>query len=978
MFYDQMKNLGWNGLLVLLGLLAHGALAAEPGKTQHLHSIEAVPEGIAASDWTNIRAVYQAQRYQVAKVNDLYRAYNPEQRWRTDFDAHGFLTRPDIGGWKWGLELKSYGFPTNKRAIRSKPEVKGAGARVCYLRDAALREWFVNDSRGLEHGFTLEQAPDHAGAQRETEIEFDLAVRGDLRPAISPDGAALRFVDAQDETVLTYSELKVWDADGRNLPARFAVERNGVRLTFDADGARYPITVDPIAQQAYLKASNTDAGDRFGYSVAVSGDTVVVGAPGESSDATGIGGDQADNSVPEAGAAYVFVRNGVTWTQQAYLKASNTDAGDEFGYSVAVSGDTVVVGAYGEGSNATGINGDQTDNTAPQAGATYVFVRNGTTWTQQAYLKASNTDSNDRFGYSVAVSGDTAAVGAYLEASNATGINGNQANNSAPQAGATYVFVRNGTTWTQQAYLKASNTEAGDFFGYSVAVSGDTVVAGAFGEDSGATGINGDQTNNSASEAGAAYVFVRNGTTWTQQAYLKASNTDAFDLFGYSAAVSGDTVVVGAYGEGSDATGIDGNQTDNSAPQSGAAYVFVRNGVVWTQQAYLKASNTNGGDSFGYSVAVSGDTVVAGAFGEDSNSTGIDGDQTNNIAPQSGAAYVFLRNGGVTWTQQAYLKASNTDAGDFFGSVSVSGGTVIVGAYSEASNSTGINGNQADDHDPQAGAAYVFIGLGPAPTILGNISTRGLVETGDNVLIGGFIITGTQPKAVILRAIGPSLPVAGAMADPTLELHDGAGTLIASNDNWMDASNKQAIIDTTIPPTNNLESAILTSLLPGAYTAIVSGVNNSSGIALVEAYDLDQTVDSELANISTRGLVGTGDNVLIGGFIVLGVDAQKVIVRAIGPTLPVTGKLADPTLELYDSNGMLLAMDDNWQDDPVQEAEIIATGIPPTDPRESALVETLAPAAYTAIVRGKNDSTGIALVEVYALQSAAASGLEVR
>ena len=768
MFCDQMKNLGRNGLLVFLGLLAYGALAAEPGKTQDLNSTEAVPEGIAASDWTNIRAVFRAQRYQVAKMNDGYRARNPEQRWRTDFDGHGFLTRPDAGGWEWGLELKSYGFPTNKRAIRSEPEVKTAGARVSYLRDAALCEWFVNDSRGLEHGFTLEQAPDRAGAQRETEIEFDLAVRGDLRPVIAPDGVALRFVNAQGGTVLTYSELRVWDADGRNLPARFVAQQSGVHLTFDASGARYPITVDPIAQQAYLKASNTDAGDRFGYSVAISGDTVVVGAPGESSNATGIGGDQADNSVPEAGAAYVFVRNGVTWTQQAYLKASNTDAGDEFGYSVAISGDTVVVGAYGESSDATGIDGDQTDNTAPQAGATYVFVRNGVTWTQQAYLKASNTDASDRFGYSVAVSGDTTVVGAYLEASSATGINGDQADNSAPQAGAAYVFVRNGMTWTQQAYLKASNTEAGDLFGYSVAISGDTLVAGAFGEDSNATGINGDQTNNSASQAGAAYVFVRNGVTWTQQAYLKASNTDAFDLFGYSAAVSGDTVVVGAYGEASHATGIDGDQTDNSAPQAGAAYVFVRNGVTWTQQAYLKASNTNGGDGFGYSVAISGDTVVAGAFGEDSNSTGINGDQTNNSAPQSGAAYVFLRNGGVTWTQQAYLKASNTDAGDFFGSVSVSGGTVAVGAYSEASNSTGIDGNQADNHALQAGAAYVFIGLGPVPTILGNISTRGLVETGDNVLIGGFIITGTQPKTVILRAIGPSLPLAGAMADPTL------------------------------------------------------------------------------------------------------------------------------------------------------------------------------------------------------------------
>ena len=203
-------------------------------------------------------------------------------------------------------------------------------------------------------------------------------------------------------------------------------------------------------------------------------------------------------------------------------------------------------------------------------------------------------------------------------------------------------------------------------------------MAGAFGEDSNARGINGDQTNNSASQAGAVYVFVRTGATWTQQAYLKASNTDAFDLFGYSAAVSGDTVAVGAYGEASHAIGIDGDQTDNGPPQAGAVYVFVRNGITWTQQAYLKASNTNGGDFFGYSVAVTGDTVVAGAFGEDGNSTGIGGDQTNNTAPQSGAAYVFLRT-GVIWTQQISLKASNTDAGDFFGySVAASNNTTVV------------------------------------------------------------------------------------------------------------------------------------------------------------------------------------------------------------------------------------------------------------------------------------------------------------
>ncbi len=310
----------------------------------------------------------------------------------------------------------------------------------------------------------------------------------------------------------------------------------------------------------------------------MSGDTVVVGAFGEESSAPGVNGNQGDNAAPLSGAAYVFVRSGTTWSQQAYLKASAPGGGDRFGHSVAVSNDTVVVGAWLEASNATGVNGDQGDNSATEAGAAYVFVRSGMTWSQQAYLKASNTGASDRFGISVAVSGDTAVVGAYWEDSNATGVNGDQADNSASHSGAAYVFVRSGGVWSQQAYLKASNTGASDDFGYSVAVSGDTVVVGAILEDSSASGVDGNQADDSAADSGAAYVFVRSGSTWSQQAYLKASNTGADDGFGDSVGVSGDTVVVGAYQERSNATGVNGNQGDNSATEAGAAYVFVFDG----------------------------------------------------------------------------------------------------------------------------------------------------------------------------------------------------------------------------------------------------------------------------------------------------------------------------------------------------------------------------------------------------------------
>ena len=259
-----------------------------------------------------------------------------------------------------------------------------------------------------------------------------------------------------------------------------------------------------------------------------------------------------------------------------------------------------------------------------------------------------------------------------------------------------------------------------------------------------------------------------------------------------------------------------------------------------------------------------------------------------------------------------------------------------------------------------------------------NISTRLRVQAGDNVLIGGFIITGSDPKRVLVRGIGPSLASSGvqdSLADPTLELHDVAGTL-ATNDNWKtrpDGSSQQAEIEaTTIPPTNDLESAIVATLPANnaSYTAIVRGEDNRTGIALVEAYDLDPAANSRLANISTRGLVETGNNVLIGGFIA-GNGLTKVIVRAIGPTLSnagITNPLPDPTLELHDGNGATLRSNDNWKlrpDGTSQQAEIEATTIPPTDDRESAIVQTLAPGNYTAIVRGKSNTTGIAVVEVY-------------
>lgn len=597
--------------------------------------------------------------------------------------------------------------------------VTQAGNQIYYHRSPNLWEWFIDDNRGLQQGWTILERPEGAGARAPLRLEF--SVRGGLHPGVDHAGTTVRYVSADLVNRLTYSGLQAWDARGRAVPARFeSVEGRSdlLRIAIDDSNAEYPLTVDPVAQQAYLKASNPGSSDGFGSGAAISGDTLVVGAVGEDSNATSVNGNQTNNSASGAGAAYVFIRNGTTWTQQAYLKPPNSGAGDGFGTAVAISGNTIVVGATGEDSNATGVNGNQTNNTAADAGAAYVFVRNGTVWTHQAYLKSSNTESGDAFGKSVAIEGDTVVVGATGEDSNAMGVGGNQTNNGAAGAGAAYIFTRNGTTWTQEAYLKAGNTDAGDGFGGSVSISGDSVLVGASGEDGSATGVNGNATSNAAPEAGAAYLFVRNGTAWTQQAYLKASNAEGSDFFGGSVAIYGDRAVVGANCEDSGATGVNGNQASAGQIDSGAAYIFVRTGSDWAQEAYLKASNTQGLDLFGSSVAISAETVVATATFEDSAANVVNGNQSNDGASNAGAAYVFTRN-GTSWAQSAYLKASNAEAVDLFGQrAAISGNTVVVTADAEDGGSAGVNGNDLSNSAADAGAAYAFdLDAPPTPEI---------------------------------------------------------------------------------------------------------------------------------------------------------------------------------------------------------------------------------------------------------------------
>lgn len=261
-----------------------------------------------------------------------------------------------------------------------------------------------------------------------------------------------------------------------------------------------------------------------------------------------------------------------------------------------------------------------------------------------------------------------------------------------------------------------------------------------------------------------------------------------------------------------------------------------------------------------------------------------------------------------------------------------------------------------------------------APTGTVNLSTRILVGSGDDVLIGGFIVTGNASESVLLRAIGPSLPVANALQDPVLELHLGNGAVKTTNDNWKDTQSDD-IENTGAPPKDDRESAILETFQPANFTAVVRGKNGATGVGLVELYDLgtqvnDTAAHAKLAQISTRGTVHTGDDVMIGGFIIQG-PATKTLLRGIGPELAtsgVIGALQDPILELHDGSGTTVATNDDWQDDPTQAQAIKASGVAPSDGRESAFISTLNPGSYTAVLRGKDNTTGIALVEVYSLQ----------
>lgn len=416
----------------------------------------------------------------------------------------------------------------------------------------------------------------------------------------------------------------------------------------------------------------------------------------------------------------VYLDASVSLQAAGYIKAPNTDTSDKFGSALSLSedGKTLVTSAVGEASSSAGVNGNPSDNTAAGTGAAYVYTLTDTGWEQEAYLKPSNPDPSDNFGYALSLSGDgnTLAISALNEASASSGINNDETSNTAPLAGAVYLFTKQNNTWQQQAYIKASNTESIDAFGFSVSLSqnGDRLAIGAPDEGSAAIGVNGLQTDNTASGAGAVYVFDRSGSSWSQSAYLKASNTDSDDNFGFDVALSGDakTLIVGAPGEDANASGINANDASNTLSNSGAAYVFKETNGNWLQTTYVKASTPGDNDQFGHSLAINqaGTHFAVSALFEDSGAT-TNGNESDNTITDAGAVYVFSDASNGSWAQGAYLKPPNADINDHFGhdiSMNNAGTLLAVSSPKEQSNALGINGDTQQNLLNNAGAVYLF------------------------------------------------------------------------------------------------------------------------------------------------------------------------------------------------------------------------------------------------------------------------------
>ncbi len=588
--------------LAVLACFAPGVLAQGSGA-------EGVPPSLA----TAARETVPDAQYAfggVEGVADVWAAGNPAQGYRVDLSPDGLGVSgagEDGAPWNLSLHLIAWGRGDSVRMV-AEGTITADGRRV-EIRRGSLAEWYVNDARGVEQGFTL-ASPPGPGGRGDAPLRLTLRAEDGWTPEVLAGERDVRLSPIGRGPTLHYAGLRAWDAEGRELDARFEVRGEWISILVDDRAAVYPVTVDPWvwSQEAKLTPPDWGYDDEFGTAVWLDGDTAVIGVMND------------DDLGTQAGAAWVFVRSGTSWSTQAKLTAADGAPYDIFGVNVGVDGDTAVIGSVGD------------DDLGTMSGSAYVFVRAGTSWSPQVKLTAANGAARDNFGGHVAIDGDTAVVGAGRNA------------HLGVYSGSAYVFVRAGTSWSQQAMLRSADAADGDNFGASVATDGDTAVVGA------------PLADLVDPDVGAAYVFVRSGTGWSQQAKLTALDGDAHDFFGHPVAIDGDTAIVGA------------QYDDDHGPESGSAYVFVRSGTSWTQQAKLSPADGEQGDRFGYPVSIDGDTSLVGARADDDQ--GYD----------SGSAYVFARS-GTAWSLQTKITAADGADYDMFASaLCLDGDTSVIGS----------------------------------------------------------------------------------------------------------------------------------------------------------------------------------------------------------------------------------------------------------------------------------------------------------
>jgi hypothetical protein len=606
---------------IISGIFLSGIYAATYANPLPQPSLQKEPAKVEAS---LALAIQKTQReFEVTKSG--FRASQGAQ-YGLKLDASTAALRLESDKAIFGVKLTTFGrgrnvVPVGPAASATSKDSEG-WPQVKFTRDT-VSEKFVNEAQGLHHWFQVNQRlAGSSNLSLKLQVSGADAVRKSGENAVEVSVKGLRF---------QYSGLKVWDAKGRELEARMEAlpEQSQIALVVNDAQASYPLTIDPTwTQEAKLVASDKARDDNFGYSVSLSADRALVGAP------------QSDpGGTANAGAAYIFTRaTDGTWSQEAKLVASDKARDDNFGWTVSLSGDRALVGAYLSDPGSTN-----------NAGAAYIFTRaTDGTWTQEAKLTASDKAMNAQFGLSVSLNGDRALVGANLSSPGGT-----------TYAGAAYIFTRaTDGTWTQEAKLVASDKAANDYFGFSVSLSGDRALVGAFYSDPGGT-----------TDAGAAYVFTRasNGT-WTQEAKLVASDKAAGDNFGYSVSLSADRAIVGA---------LYARQAAGGAARPGTAYVFSRtSGGTWSQDSKLVASDPLSGDRFGNSVAISGNRVLIGAYFSDPGGT-----------LNAGAAYVFNFTTPTIAVSFPTLDLYGGIPGFYGGTTRTSAGTITI---SEAAPAGGV------------------------------------------------------------------------------------------------------------------------------------------------------------------------------------------------------------------------------------------------------------------------------------------------